>query len=53
VFVAIPISLQLMQGEELDQWMYTTFHNGIPELRPFVNKLRQDQATMQAGLILR
>jgi transposase len=34
------------RGEELDQWLHAAFHAGIPELRAFVKKLRQDQARM-------
>jgi transposase len=30
-------------GEELDEWLHSAFHAGIPELRSFVVKLRQDQ----------
>ena len=40
-------------GEELDQWLQAAFHAGIPELRAFVNKLRQDQEAVQAGLVLK
>ena len=31
------------RGEDLDQWLRAAFHSGIPELRAFVRKLRQDQ----------
>jgi transposase len=41
------------QGEELDQWLQAAFHAGIPELRAFVRKLRQDQQAVQAGLVLK
>jgi transposase len=41
------------RGEELDQWLQTAFHAGIPELRAFVRKLRQDQQAVQAGLVLK
>lgn len=41
------------RGEELDQWLHTAFHAGIPELRAFVKKLRQDQQAVQAGLVLK
>jgi transposase len=41
------------RGEELDQWLHTAFHAGIPELRAFVRKLRQDQQAVQAGLVLK
>jgi transposase len=41
------------RGEELDQWLHAAFHAGIPELRAFVNKLRQDQQAVQAGLVLK
>jgi transposase len=40
-------------GEELDQWLQAAFHAGIPELRAFVTKLRQDQEAVQAGLVLK
>jgi transposase len=39
------------RGEELDGWLHAAFHSGIPELRSFVVKLRQDQEAVQAGLI--
>lgn len=39
------------RGEELNSWLHTAFHCGIPELRPFVMKLRQDQEVVQAGLV--
>jgi transposase len=41
------------QGEELDQWLHAAFHSGIPELRAFVTKLRQDQQAVQTGLVLK
>jgi transposase len=41
------------RGEELEQWLHTSFHAGIPELRAFVSKLRQDQQAVQAGLVLK
>src|SRR5579859_6224929 len=41
------------RGEELDQWLHAAFHSGIPEVRAFVKKLRQDQQAVQAGLILK
>jgi transposase len=41
------------RGAELEQWLDAAFHCGIPELRSFVNKLRQDQVAVQAGLILK
>lgn len=41
------------RGEELDQWLHAAFHAGIPELRAFVSKLRQDQQAVQAGLVLK
>lgn len=41
------------RGEELDGWLRAAFHSGIPEWRSFVHKLRQDQAAVQAGLILK
>jgi transposase len=39
------------RGEELDGWLHAAFHSGIPELRSFVVKLRQDQEAVQAGFI--
>lgn len=39
-------------GEELDEWLPSAFHAGIPELRSFVVKLRQDQEAVQASLVL-
>ena len=45
--------LRERRGEELDQWLHAAFFSGIPELRAFVNKLRQDQAAVQAGLTLK
>jgi hypothetical protein len=41
------------RGEELDQWLHAALHTGIPELRAFVRKLRQDQQAVQAGLVLK
>jgi len=41
------------RGEELDSWLHTAFHSDIAELRSFVLKLRQDQAAVQAGLVLK
>ncbi|MHB8599434.1 MAG: transposase [Ktedonobacteraceae bacterium] len=41
------------RGEELDQWLRAAFHSGIPELRAFVKKVRQDQQAVQTGLILK
>jgi transposase len=41
------------RDEELDQWLQAAFHAGIPDLRAFVNKLRQDQDAVQAGLLLK
>ncbi len=45
--------LRERRGEELDQWLHAAFHAGIPELRAFVNKLRQDQQAVQTGLVLK
>jgi transposase len=45
--------LRHRRGEELDQWLASAFHSGIPELRSFVHKLSQDQAAIQAGLVLK
>jgi transposase len=39
------------RGEELDGWLHSAFHSGLPELRSFVVKLRQDKEAVQAGLI--
>jgi transposase len=41
------------RGEELDQWLHAAFYSGIPELRAFVSKLRQDQQAVQTGLVLK
>lgn len=45
--------LRERRGEELDHWLQAAFHAGIPELRAFVRKLRQDQQAVQAGLVLK
>jgi transposase len=45
--------LRARRGEELDDWLRAAFHAGIPELRAFVNKVRQDQEAVQAGLVLK
>jgi transposase len=45
--------LRERREEELEQWLHAAFFCGIPELRTFVNKLRQDQAAVQAGLTLK
>ncbi len=45
--------LRERHGEELDLWLATAFHSGIPEWRAFVRKLRQDHAAVQAGLTLK
>lgn len=45
--------LRERRGEELDEWLHAAFHAGIPELRAFVNKMRQDQEAVQAGLVLK
>jgi transposase len=45
--------LRERRGEDLQQWMVMAFHCGIAEWRPFVRKLRQDQAAVQAGLTLK
>lgn len=45
--------LRERRGADLDQWMAMAFHCGIAEWRPFVRKLRQDQAAVQAGLTLK
>ena len=39
-------------GEELDDWLRSALHAGIPEVRSFALKLRQDQEAVQAGLVL-
>lgn len=41
------------RGEDLEQWLDAAFSSGIAELRSFVNKLRQDQQAVQAGLVLK
>ncbi len=45
--------LRERRGVDLEQWMAMAFHCGIAEWRPFVRKLRQDQAAVQAGLTLK
>ena len=45
--------LRERRGGDLEQWMTMAFHSGIAEWRPFVRKLRQDQAAVQAGLTLK
>jgi transposase len=45
--------LRERRGEELDDWFHAAFHSGIPEIRSFVNKLRQDQIAVQTGLVLK
>jgi transposase len=45
--------LRERHGHELDQWLATAFHSGVPEWRTFVRKLRQDHAAVQAGLTLK
>ncbi len=45
--------LRERRGEELDQWLHAAFHAGLPELRAFVRKLRQDQQAVQTGLVLK
>ncbi|GHO90290.1 hypothetical protein KSF_003380 [Reticulibacter mediterranei] len=56
VYVLFQLFMQMLRDrrrEELDEWLQTAFHAGIPELRAFVNKLRQDQEAVQAGLVLK
>lgn len=56
VHALLPQFAQMLRdrrGEELDQWLQAAFQVGIPELRAFVNKLRQDQQAVQAGHILK
>lgn len=45
--------LRERRGEEPDERLHAAFHAGISELRTFVNKLRQDQEAVQAGLALK
>jgi transposase len=45
--------LRQRRGEALDYWLHAAFHSGIPEIRSFVNKLRQDQRAVQTGLVLK
>ena len=33
-------------------WFHAAFHNGVPELRSFVNKLHQDQQAVLRSLVL-
>ena len=37
----------------LEEWLQAAFHSGVPELRSFVNKLRQDQQAVQTGFVLK
>jgi transposase len=53
LFQQFTLMLRERQGEALDDWLYAAFHSGIPEMRSFVNKLRQDQMAVQAGLVLK
>ena len=45
--------LRERQGEMLEDWLQAAFHSGVPELRSFVNKLRQDQQAVQTGFVLK
>lgn len=44
--------LRTLQGQHLEEWMEKASQSGIGEIRNFVEKLRKDQAAVQAGLIL-
>jgi len=44
--------LRTLQGQHLEEWMEKASQSGIGEIRNFVEKLRKDQAAVQAGLTL-
>ena len=44
--------LRKLEGQHLEEWMEKALHSGIGEIRNFVEKLRQDQAAVQAGLTM-
>lgn len=48
-FVAM---LRTLQGEHLEEWMEKALQSHIREIHNFVEKLRQDQPAVQAGLTL-
>ena len=41
------------RGEELEFWLQAAFHSGLLGMRAFVQKIRQDQEAVQAGLVLK
>ncbi|MDQ6662696.1 MAG: transposase, partial [Chloroflexota bacterium] len=46
------VMLRTLQGQHLEEWMEKATQSGIGEIRNFVEKLRKDQAAVQAGLTL-
>jgi transposase len=52
LFQQFLLMIRTRHGEELDDWLRSALHAGIPELRSFAVKLRQDQEAVQAGLVL-
>lgn len=48
-FVAM---LRSLQGQHLEEWMEKALQTDIREIHNFVEKLRQDQAAVQAGLTM-
>ena len=44
--------LRTLQGQHLEEWMEKASQSAIGEIRNFVEKLRKDQAAVQAGLTL-
>jgi|SRR5579884_3347502 transposase len=45
--------LRHRRGEELELWLQAAFHSSLPGMRAFVQKIRQDQGAVQAGLVLK
>jgi transposase len=46
------LMLRHLQGQQLEAWMENVEQSHIRELQNFIQKLRQDQAAVQAGLTL-
>jgi len=44
--------LRTLQGQNLEEWMEKALQSGVGEFHNFVEKLRQDQAAVQAGLTM-
>lgn len=44
--------LRTLQGQHLEEWMEKALQSGIREIHNFVEKLRQDQVAVQAGLTM-